>query len=181
MGELPTFETERLLLRPRTMDDFDACLAMDRDPLVTRYVAGPWSDRAAHEQFVRARMASDYDSGLGYWSIFAKVDPATFLGWVLLIPVDAVGPEIEIGWRLVRSAWGKGYASEAARPVVAHAFETLKLDIIIADIHPDNTASMRVAEKAGLVFRRDGTYGGVPCRCYSMTAADHDAVKHLYR
>ena len=49
---LPDFETPRLLLRPRCMEDFDACLAMDRDPDVTRYIQGPWADPEKHRRFV---------------------------------------------------------------------------------------------------------------------------------
>lgn len=161
------------MLRPRVMADFDACLAMDRDPCVTRFVPGPWNEPAAHERFLRERITEPYGEGLGYWSILARDRPDDFLGWVLLIPRDAIGPDIEIGWRLIRRAWGKGYATEAARPVVAHAFGTLCLPCIVADIHPRNTASMRVAEKIGLTCKGDGEYDGIPCKHYVMTAEDH--------
>ena len=59
MTEQPGFHTRRLLLRPRGMGDFDACLAMDRDPQVTRFIPGPWSDPARHAAFLRARIATD--------------------------------------------------------------------------------------------------------------------------
>ena len=121
---LPTFETDRLLIRPRTMADYEACLAMDRDPLVTRFIDGPWHDGELHERFLRERIQTSFGDGLGYWSIFLKDSPMRFLGWVLLIPRDAIGPEIEIGWRFCRDAWGYGYASEAARAVVEHAFRS---------------------------------------------------------
>lgn len=147
---LPSFATERLLLRPRTMSDLAACLAMDRDPEVTRYVAGPWNEPRAHEAFVRDRIQRPYPAGLGYWSIFPRNTPEQFLGWILLIPVDAVGPEVEIGWRLVHSTWAHGYATEAARPVAHHAFEVVGLDRIVAAIDRRNTGSLRVAEKLGM-------------------------------
>lgn len=156
---LPDFSTRRLFLRPRTIADLDACLAMDRDREVTRFIPGPWVDAQAHEAFVQARMLRDWGPGLGYWSIFARDAPGCFLGWVLLLPVDGEksgdGEEIEIGWRLVRVAWGLGYASEAALAVVAHAFETLELSRILAEIDPGNAGSIRVAEKIGM--RRVGT------------------------
>ena len=170
---LPRFETERLMLRPRTIDDFADCLAMDRDRQVTRFVPGPWNDPVQHERFLRDRLEEHFGEGLGYWSIMPKEHPDTFLGWVLLIPRDGEGPEIEIGWRLIRRAWGKGYATEAARPVIAHAFGTLRLPCIVADIHPRNTASMRVAEKIGLTYRGNGEYDGIPCKHYVMSAEDH--------
>ncbi|MBA8878175.1 GNAT family N-acetyltransferase [Phyllobacterium myrsinacearum] len=165
---LPTFETERLFLRPRTMADLEDCMTMDRDPEVTRYVPGPWHDPDAHRRFITARMEADFAPGLGYWSIFAKRQPELFLGWVLLIPDDAVGPDIEIGWRLNRHAWGKGYATEAARALVVHAFEHVGVERIIAAIHPDNTASMHVAEKMGLRAALDG----FPYRYFSLSRED---------
>jgi RimJ/RimL family protein N-acetyltransferase len=60
------------------------------------------------------------------------------------------GPEIEIGWRLVRAAWSQGYATEAARPVLNHAFHTIGLQRVVADIDPANAASVGVARKLGL-------------------------------
>ena len=103
LDALPTFTTARLALRPRTLADLDACLAMDRDPLVTKFIHGPWADPIAHQDFVEARIRHVYSAGMGYWSIFAS---ARFIGWILLTPLDLHGPEIEIGWRLVRAAWG---------------------------------------------------------------------------
>lgn len=140
--------TARLCLRPRTLDDYDACLAMDRDPEVTRFIDGPWADAAAHEAFLHDRMTRDWGEGLGYWSIFRREEPDGFLGWVFLVPHPG---GIEIGWRLVRAAWGQGYASEAAAAMLAHAFGTLGArQVVAAGIHPDNIGSQRVAEKLGM-------------------------------
>ena len=69
---------------------------------------------------------------------------------ILLAPLDLHGPDIEIGWRLKRAAWGFGYATEAARPVLDHAFGMLRLAEVVADIDPANTASAGVARKLGL-------------------------------
>lgn len=169
---LPSFETERLFIRPRTMADFDACLAMDRDPAVTQFIPGPWSEPERHEAFLRERIETSLGEGLGYWSIFPKVQPDQFAGWILLIPYDGIGPEIEIGWRLNRSAWGNGFASEAARPIIEHGFNTVGLECIVADIDPDNLSSLRVAEKIGMKHVGDGKHAVAPCKCYAMTKAD---------
>ena len=69
---------------------------------------------------------------------------------MLLIPHDAVGPDVEIGWRLVRHAWGKAYATEAARQLLAHAFQTVGLGRVVADVDPRNARSIRVATKLGM-------------------------------
>lgn len=173
---LPDFATDRLLLRPRTMADFAAYLAMDREPEVTRYIAGPWDDVAAHEAFLKQRITATFGPGLGYWSIFPRARPTQFIGWILLIPYDGIGPEVEIGWRLNRAAWGHGYAPEAARPVAEHAFHTLGLERIVADIDPRNLASLRVTEKLGMRHIGDGRHGAEPCKCYVMTKADLGAM-----
>jgi RimJ/RimL family protein N-acetyltransferase len=158
------------------MADFAACLAMDRDPEVMKYVSRPWDNPERHKRFLRERIQKSLGSGLGYWSLFARPQPEQFLGWVLLIPYDGVGPDIEIGWRLNRSAWGKGYATEAARPIIEHAFRTVGLRRIVADIDPGNSASMRVSEKLGLAFIGDGEHDGMPCKCYAMTREDFFAA-----
>lgn len=141
---------------------------MDRDPEVTKYVPRPWSDPAGHEAFVRGRIEADYGPGLGYWSVFAHDRPEHFLGWILLIPCDGIGPEIEIGWRFLRETWGKGYATEAARPVLAHAMDTLALDRVVAEIHPDNDGSVRVALKLGMSDEGLIDKAGTPWRFFVM-------------
>jgi len=101
--------------------------------------------------------------------VVRRAQPNGFLGWVLLIPDDGVGPEIEIGWRFLRSAWGQGYATEAARPLVTHGFDTVGLERIIAWIHPANRASLRVAEKLGLALTDAQARGPMPLRCYVLS------------
>lgn len=145
------FETQRLILRPRTMDDFDACLAMDIAPGVLDFVAGPWDEPGRHRAFIKDRINQDYGIGLGYWSIFAKQDPDKFIGWVLLIPEDGTGPDIEIGWRLHPDYWGKGIAFEAARVILDHGLGHLELPRIVAAIDPANLASCKLAERLGMI------------------------------
>ena len=62
--QLPTFTTARLTIRPRTLADLDACLAMDRDSLVTKFIHGPWADPIAHQAFVEARIRHVYPAAL---------------------------------------------------------------------------------------------------------------------
>ena len=165
---LPHFETDRLRLRPRTMDDLADCLALNSDPEVVRYIAGPWSDPEASRRHLIRRLEATYPAGLGYWSIFARSQPERFLGWVLLIPLDGHGPDIEIGWRLARSAWGSGYASEAAAALLRYGRETVGLDEIIALIDPLSGRSIRVAEKIGMRFAGEIAYRGESVLKYSV-------------
>jgi RimJ/RimL family protein N-acetyltransferase len=179
---LPSFETQRLLVRPRQIKDLEACLALDRDPAVLRYIDVPWRGTQDHRQFVVNRITRAYPDGLGYWSVVLKLVPAAFVGWVLLLPYDATapeepaGPEIEIGWRFLRSAWGNGFATEASLPVLRHAFETVGLDRVVADIHPDNAPSLRVAEKLGLGFAGARKIKGKMLKCYALEREEYFAT-----
>lgn len=147
---LPTFATDRLILRERTINDLESCLLMDRDPEVVQYIDGPWNSPEKHKNFVIERISHRYPDGLGYWTIEAKKDHR-FLGWILLIPIDLTSSNIEIGWRLIRDAWGRGYATEAAKVILHHAVNTVGIKKLYADIHPENIGSMKVAEKLGFI------------------------------
>lgn len=154
---LQSFETDRLILRERTMEDLEDCLEMDREPELVKYIPevrelvyGPKPNQKRHREFVEKRIESKYPHGLGYWTIESKVDNGNFVGWILLIPIDNIGPETELGWRLKRRYWGRGYATEAATAILQYAFSTVNLDKVIADIHYSNRGSIRVDEKLGL-------------------------------
>lgn len=166
------FETPNLILRPRTLEHFEACLRMDLDPEVTRFTPGIWDGGQWHRDFLQSRMTQNFGERCGYWAIFAKEAPNDLLGWVSFIPFDAVGPELEMGWRLVRRAWGRGVASEAARRIVEHAFADPEVERIVADAHIDNGASLAVARKIGFRFTHDGEFEGLPSRFFEMTRED---------
>lgn len=151
---LPVLATRRLRLRPRTMGDLDASVAMDREPGTLDWVDWPlregcWDDPAAHRAFVEGRIRGPYPPRLGYWVVARHERPEEFLGWVLLIPEDAQGPEVEIGWRLTGAARGRGYAVEAAAALVEHGFGALGLSRIVAEVYHANAASNAVARRLG--------------------------------
>lgn len=164
---LPSFQTDRLLVRPRSFSDLDDCLSMDSDQQVTHFVPGPWSDPEKHRAFVVARMKKSYPEGLGYWTAIS-LDSTQFLGWVLLLPYNDVKGEVEIGWRFTRKSWGHGFATEAAFVVLEHAFLTVNIRSIVADINPLNTVSIRVAEKLDLKYVDDKSIGGDVLRSYQL-------------
>ena len=151
----PTLTTERLILRPRIPEDLEACFAMNREPGTLDYVdfpraPGSWGDEAAHRAYLDETFAHRNPPGLGYWTVTRRDDPGRFLGWVLMAEEDLKGPEVEIGWRFVTAARRRGYASEAAREMVRHGFETLGLACLIADMYRANAGSMGVARKLGM-------------------------------
>ncbi|MFC0523747.1 GNAT family N-acetyltransferase [Pontibacillus salicampi] len=154
---LETFETERLILRERTMEDLEDCIEMDCEEEVVKYIPEVrelLNSQNKHIAFVKKRIETKYPNGLGYWTIESKVNNGVFIGWILLIPVDNVGPEIEMGWRIKRDYWGAGYATEAANVILKYAFKKVNLENVVADIHQLNRGSIRVAEKLGFTVER---------------------------
>jgi RimJ/RimL family protein N-acetyltransferase len=163
---LPCFTTERLSLRPRGLLDLDAMAAMDADAEVMRFVGGV-EDPVAH----RAELADWIDdesdtSGLGGWTVVTRDAPGRYLGWIILYPLPGWEPDVEIGWRFVRDAWGHGYATEAAAAVLRHAFEGAGLDRVVAVLDPANGRSRRICEKLAMTPRGQRHAYGEPCALY---------------
>jgi RimJ/RimL family protein N-acetyltransferase len=145
---LPELESERLLLRPRRLDDIDTIARMNADPQVMRHIAAI-GDPAMGRDAVAARSFSHVAQGLGYWSVFARADPAEFTGYVGLIPDGEPVDDVQLSYRFEVRHWGKGYAGEAAICLLHHAFGTLGFPAIAITTHPLNSASLRLAERLG--------------------------------
>jgi RimJ/RimL family protein N-acetyltransferase len=146
-------ETDRLVLRQFTAADLDSLVELDSDPDVMRYVTGgrPTPREQVRDEVLPAFLAyyerfADY----GFW---AAVEKATgqFLGWFHLRPPEGANPnEPELGYRLLRSAWGKGYATEVSRALIRKAFTELGARRVYAETMAVNRGSWRVMEKAGM-------------------------------
>jgi RimJ/RimL family protein N-acetyltransferase len=150
-------ETDRLLLRRFTEADVELLVELDSDPAVMRYLGnGRPTPRHVLEQETLPRVLRHHDriGGPAFWAAFER-DTGDFLGWFELQPAGPDGPdEAELGYRLRRPAWGKGYASEGARALVDHGFAEWGLRRIVATTMAVNAASRRVMEKAGLRYIR---------------------------
>src|SRR4030095_15550539 len=150
-------ETERLVLRRFTDADLDLLVELDGDPEVMRYItAGRPTSREESRDEVLPAFLRYYQRfpGYGFW---AAVEKATgqFLGWFHLRPPEGAGPdEPELGYRLRRSAWGKGYATEGSRALIRKGFAELRVRRVVASTMAVNVASRRVMEKAGLRYVR---------------------------
>lgn len=152
-GEGVLLETERLVLRRFTSQDADLLVALDADPAVMHFITGgAATPREEVEQEWLPAFLAAYARGDGYgsWAVEEKPSRA-FVGWYHLRPAPGAAPdEPELGYRLVRAAWGRGLASEGARALVDHAFTTLGAGRVVAECMVVHTASWRVMEKAGL-------------------------------
>ena len=157
----PVIETPRLRLRPHTLADLEASVAMDLDPAVRRYIGGP-PDPDEIRARTEARIRDGWPEPGGTWAVEWRAEPG-FLGWCGLFPLEDTGL-IEIGYRYAQAAWGQGVATEAARTVLDHGFRVFNFDPIVAVAHPDNGASRRILSKLGL--RHAG-----PAHHYDATAA----------
>lgn len=147
-------ETDRLLIRLVSPDDHEALTGVFGDAEVMRFGPGRQGPAWIHDWLGRVRQ-SYRQHGYGHWALIEK-SSQTLIGYCgLVYKPDVNGrPEIEIGYRLAHAFWGRGYATEAVAVVRDYAFSVLGLTRLIAIIDPGNTASIRVAEKAGL--RREG-------------------------
>ncbi|MEV6438505.1 GNAT family N-acetyltransferase [Streptomyces anulatus] len=150
-------ETDRLVLRPVTDADAPGLLALDNDPAVMRYINGgrPTSPEDIRDRTLPRLLHDHPCTGTrGFWAAREK-DTGAFLGWFELRPLDDHDPAVaELGYRLNRAAWGRGYATEGARALVDKGFTDLGIQRVTANTMAVNTGSRRVMEKTGLTFLR---------------------------
>ncbi len=141
-------ETDRLKLRMWRESDLDEYAAMSADPLVMKYLTGgKVFSRADTWRSIAFFMGHWQMRGYGHWAVEEKAT-GRMIGRIGFLNPEG-WPGFEIGWTLARHAWGKGYATEGARKALAYAFDTLNQPHVISLIHPENTPSMRVAERLG--------------------------------
>lgn len=139
-------ETARLILRPPRAEDFDAYAANMADVVAARFIGGQQPRAAAWRGFLSLAGAWAIQ-GFAMFSVIEK-DSGRWIG--RLGPWYPEGwPGTEVGWGLVRSAWGKGYAYEGSVAAIDWAFDQLGWDEVIHSIHPDNHPSKALARRLG--------------------------------
>jgi len=150
-------ETERLLLRRFTEADADNLYALDSDPDVMHFInGGRATPREEIVQTVLPRFLSYYDRD-DRWGFWAAIEKASdhFLGWFHFRPGEGAPPdEPELGYRLGKSAWGKGYATEGSWALIEKGFVELEAQRVTASTMVVNVRSRRVMEKCGLTLVR---------------------------
>jgi len=147
----------RLRLRPWREADADAFAAMNADPEVMRHFAAPLT-RAQSDAFLAALMAHEARYGFCFWAVERPAEPAPIgLCGLMRVSFEArFTPAVEIGWRLARAHWRRGYAEEAARLALGAGFGPLGLGEIVAFTVPANEPSWRLMQKLGM--RADGRF-----------------------
>lgn len=143
------------MLRRFTAADADDLVALYSDPQVMRYITGGQATpREVIETETLPRFLGYYRrfARLGYWAAEERASGA-FVGWFELVPLEDAHPEeVELGYRLAPSAWGKGYATEGSRALVDLAFTEIGVQRVVATTMAVNTASRRVLEKVGMNY-----------------------------
>ena len=139
------------------MANADNLVNLDADPDVMRFVTGgiPTSREEIQNEFLPVFLAyyQRYE-GFGFWAATEKAT-GEFLGWFHFRPREDAAPgEVELGYRLRKSAWGKGYATEGSRALIRKGFTESGVQRVTAEAMAVNQASRRVMEKAGLTLVR---------------------------
>ncbi|WP_245655925.1 GNAT family N-acetyltransferase [Microtetraspora fusca] len=142
-------ETERLVLRRWRETDREPFAALNADPEVMEYF--PSTLTKEQSDALADRLEAEFDEcGFGLWAVELSGEFIGFTGLSVPRFTAHFTPCVEVGWRLARSAWGHGYASEAARAALDHGFGTIGLKEIVSFTAVVNTRSRRVMERIGM-------------------------------
>ncbi|HLG68841.1 MAG TPA: GNAT family N-acetyltransferase [Chloroflexota bacterium] len=158
--------TTRLTLRPLNLQDFGAhYAAVDSDPAVT------WDSRehspAESMALLEWRIRERARCGFGIWAVIDK-ESGAFLGHCGLEYLEDT-PEVELCYYLARSAWGRGFATEAARAALDFGFTQLGLKRIVAVVRPENSASQRVLAKLGFRYLGPARHYGFEVQLWNLS------------
>ncbi|HKG06089.1 MAG TPA: GNAT family N-acetyltransferase [Pedobacter sp.] len=170
-------ETDRIILREIVLEDAADMFEMDSDPEVQKYLGKApiktIAEAVENIQFIRQQYI---DYGIGRWVI---VDKATneFVGWSgMKYRTDLVNGHTgfyDVGYRLIRRFWGKGYATESAKASIRYAFGTLNLEAVYALAHFENTASRKALLKSGLKITGHVNHEGIACDWFELKKEDY--------
>jgi len=155
-GTVPELRTDRLVLRDWRESDLEPFGEINADPVVMEHFPSTL-DAEGTRAMVERQRERWRDDGMGWWAV-EHAATGEFVGTVGLMRVDFAAPfhdvghpVAEVGWRLARSAWGQGYATEAARASLAWGFDDVGLDEIVSFTVAANKRSRRVMERLGMV------------------------------
>lgn len=161
----PTLITERLILNSHRLEDFEALAAMWADPAVVRYIGGIPRDREDSWSRLLRYIGHWQLLGYGYWAVREKAS-GTYIGGIGFADFHRdIDPPLdvpEMGWTLVTSAHGKGYATEALNAALAWAKVNFSQDKTVCIISPENRASLGLAKKVGFVASHRSNYHQLP-------------------
>ena len=161
------FETPRLILRQFTEMDAALLLQLNSDPEVVKYVHElPLVTEGQARDIIVNIIMPQYKNELGRWAM-QKKDNMEFIGWCGLKYLPEKD-EIDLGYRLLKKEWGKGFASEAAQHTLEYGFNKLNLPLITGKAHKENIASLKILEKLGMNFIGEEIEDTCPIKVYTI-------------
>ena len=172
---IPTLETPHLILRPWQAEDAEAWYQVLQEPDLLKYFpeTQPPSRRMA-DRYIEHHLEHWRTHGYGHWVVATRGDDRV-VGWTGLEYVPEL-EQAELAYLLSRSVWGRGYATEAGRAAVCFGFETVRLVELIALVHPENVASIRVAEKCGMTLLDRVTLWGLEMGRYRVDRVEYEQL-----
>ena len=167
---ISTLKTKRLTLRPFNPNDIDPLHHIVNQPDVFRYFPNPDPppDKEKVERIIKRQLSHWAEHGYGWWAVEHQEKPG-LIGWQGLQYLPETD-EVEVGYLLAKPYWGQGLGTEGAKASLSYGFDTLGITQIIGLTHPDNIASQRVLEKAGLKFSNKAHYFGIDVYRYVIDA-----------
>lgn len=161
-------ETSRLILRHQVFDDLDSLFALYCDPDVSKYIPdAPRNYEDARKELEWHMNGYPKHHELGLWATIHK-ETNKFIGRCGLLPWTIDGQnEVEVAYLISKANWGQGLGTEAARAILDYGFEKLNLSRLICLIDKENLASIKVAEKIGMAFEKEGKDEMGPFLLYS--------------
>jgi ribosomal-protein-alanine N-acetyltransferase len=156
MVENIRLETERLIIRPYTMEDVTGLYETLNDPEVLKYIPeDPISIQQANEaiKWLISNYKISIDANFKYSFPIISKDSNTYIGWCGIGYLDYDNSKTEIYYTLKSEYWGKGYATEAMKAIVDFTFNQLQIDELVAVVKPENIGSIKVIEKLGFNYK----------------------------
>jgi ribosomal-protein-alanine N-acetyltransferase len=156
-------ETERLTLRPLVLEDAAALYYIYSDPETMKFMGQAPDSVAQERNNIQSHLNHHYEKyEVGLWATLLK-ENHQLIGRCGLMHKQIEGmPEVELAYLLGRKYWGNGLATEAATAILQYGITRCGLDRIVTVIHPQNVASIRVAEKIAMKYEREVMYGLFP-------------------
>jgi RimJ/RimL family protein N-acetyltransferase len=180
MTDIPVLHTERLILRPHRLDDFEACCALWTDEEVVRYIGGVPSTREQIWGRLMRYAGLWHHLGFGFLAIEEK-ESGRFIGEagfheVCRDMVPSIEGTLETGWVFSPSAHGRGYAREAVTALIDWAAEHFSYRLLTCIIAPENGPSLRLADRLGFREVTRTLYSGKPTVLLERRAVDEPAL-----
>jgi RimJ/RimL family protein N-acetyltransferase len=174
-------ETERLILREILSSDIDGMFELDSDPEVHKYLGNkPIINKEQTAAIIDSVRQQYVDNGIGRFAIIDKKTNA-FIGWTgLKLEMKLTNNHqnyYDLGYRLIRKYWGKGYATESAVASLDFAFNKLKLEKVYAAASVENVGSNKILRKIGMNFIETFFYENIRCNWYISDRNDYEKSK----